>query len=105
MIWIGAGDAPNPSKVYSWTKYRNFWKENYSHLKLGTPAEDICNLCHKFAMLHKFSLGKDDQALSDALFRLVDDEGQASETAKRGDGRNSGTNSGAAVKEAEVSAH
>ena len=42
-------------------------------------------------MLHKFSLGKDDQALSDALFRLVGDEDK--------------TDSRAAVKEAEVSAH
>ena len=33
VIWIGRGDAPNPSKVYSWTKYRNFWNKNYNHLK------------------------------------------------------------------------
>ena len=55
----------------SWKSYRNFWNANYQNLKLGKSSEDICNLYHKFAMLHKFNVGTNDSALSDALFDIL----------------------------------
>ena len=111
LKWTGAGVEPTETCVVSWTAYRNFWNANYQNLKLGKSSEDICNLCHKIAMLHQFNVGTNDSALSDALFDILgetkDDSEEvtnatvAANDSVRGDSRAAVKDSSASGKDSE----
>ena len=79
--WTGEGEEPKDSTPASWTKYRGFWNENYPHLKVGVPSEDICTHCHQFSMRHRYAMKLKDPSqlnkIDDALFNNINnaDEG------------------------------
>ena len=64
--------------------YVRIWKRDYPKLKVSKPAEDICELCFRFANRHRFlakhkRMSPDETMINsgehDALFREFDDDG------------------------------
>ena len=41
-----------------WSSYFRYWGNEFSHLKVGKPSEDICSYCFMFANRHKYRSNK-----------------------------------------------
>lgn len=46
--------AEDRGSYVSFYTYYYYWKKNYPKLKVHKPAEDICQLCFRFANRHKY---------------------------------------------------
>ncbi len=80
MTWDGPdnmADAPNYVSLFT---YVTMWHHHYPHLKLSHPAEDICEMCHRFAnryrhlAVHNRDTSMATNSTDDGnLFQLMDD--------------------------------
>lgn len=52
-VWIGKSQETRD--ICSWKTFLRFWANNYATLVVGKPSEDICNACHKYCNLLKYS--------------------------------------------------
>jgi len=41
-------------EVCSWTTFLRYWKNNFPHIHIAKPREDVCGDCYKFANRHRF---------------------------------------------------
>eukprot|EP01083_Nonionella_stella_P241912 844289_1 len=46
------GDAQS---IPSWTKFLDFWKQSYPHLKINSSAEDLCGDCYRYHNQEKYA--------------------------------------------------
>jgi hypothetical protein len=51
---IDDGEDNDPCEYVSFKTYCNKWKQDYPHLKVSRPVEDICQYCYVFAHRHRY---------------------------------------------------
>jgi hypothetical protein len=55
LIVTGVGEkAVDSGEFVSLTTYYYKWKQQYPHLKVNRPAEDICQYCYAFCNCHRY---------------------------------------------------